>query len=208
MSRPKIDIADHYYGYLRPIEYAGKKGIQSTWLCLCTLCGQKKVMRWSAIKIANSCGCAKKTPKMDLSGIQFGYLRAIRYVGKKHWSCQCVCGREVNVLTSSLNSGNSRSCGCRGNKPRSKPREFKAWRALLRRCNSHKDISYHNYGERGIRVCERWQKSFKNFVEDVGRAPSLAHSIDRYPNPDGHYEPGNVRWATAQEQGRNRSKRQ
>lgn len=56
----------------------------------------------------------------------------------------------------------------------------------------------------GITVCERWRDSFENFLADMGERPSKAHSIDRFPNRDGNYEPGNCRWATAIEQSRNR----
>jgi len=64
--------------------------------------------------------------------------------------------------------------------------------------------SFRNWGGRGIRVCDAWRDSFEAFLRDVGPRPSKAHSIDRYPNNDGHYEPGNVRWATPREQQSNK----
>jgi hypothetical protein len=76
------------------------------------------------------------------------------------------------------------------------------WRGIIRRCHNPSDPGYQHYGGRGIAVCDRWQQSFEAFLNDVSFRPSQGHSIDRINN-DGHYEPGNVRWATRQEQALN-----
>lgn len=81
--------------------------------------------------------------------------------------------------------------------------EYKAWGAMIQRCTNPKEKAYHRYGGRGIVVCERW-RSYENFLADVGRRPSTEHSLDRYPDFNGNYEPGNVRWATRDQQTANR----
>jgi hypothetical protein len=77
------------------------------------------------------------------------------------------------------------------------------WNGMINRCYSERNISYSNYGGRGIKVCGLWKNSFEEFYKDMGPRPSPKHSLDRI-NTYGNYEPGNCRWATSLEQGENR----
>lgn len=70
------------------------------------------------------------------------------------------------------------------------------------RCYNSKHESFPHYGGRGITVCERWRNSFVDFLADVGPRPP-GKTLDRWPDKNGNYEPGNVRWATPKQQGRN-----
>ena len=88
-------------------------------------------------------------------------------------------------------------------KPKSPP-ERANWRAMIYRCTNPKHVHFVDYGGRGIKVCDRWMQSFADFYADMGPRPSPRHSLDRFPDSRGNYEPGNVRWATWEEQTRNR----
>ena len=82
--------------------------------------------------------------------------------------------------------------------------EYQAWNGMKARCHNPNDKAFKWYGARGVIVCKKWRSSFAAFFADVGARPSRLHSIDRFPNPLGNYEPENCRWATDKQQNRNR----
>lgn len=158
----------------------------------------------------------------DLLGQRFGRLLVIkqletRYHSSINWLCLCQCGVKVTVPSARLVHDKTKSCGCYNLdliRERSTTHgetinntvttEFHIWAQMIARCQHPTHISYENYGGRGIKVCERWANSFENFLEDMGRRPSKQYSLDRFPNNDGNYGPGNCRWATRKQQAGNR----
>lgn len=123
------------------------------------------------------------------------------------WLCQCDCGEEKVVFGPKLKDGRQKSCGCwRADHPGglihglAKTPEHRSYMYARTRCNNPNTKSYKYYGGRGIQF--RFA-SFEEFLAELGPKPSPRHSVDRINN-NGHYEKGNVRWATAAEQNANK----
>lgn len=83
--------------------------------------------------------------------------------------------------------------------------DYGVWRGALDRCFNSNSYKYHTHGARGITMFDPWRNSFEAFIDYMGPRPEPRHlySLDRYPNNNGNYEPGNVRWATAEQQANN-----
>lgn len=119
--------------------------------------------------------------------------------------CKCECGLEKLVIRNSLKNGSNSMCRICSNKTHdmTKTKVYTTWVDMKRRCFNKKTSRYHDYGGRGITVCDRWKHSFENFFEDMGERPE-GLTLDRKDNDKNYYK-DNCRWATQKEQANNRS---
>ena len=156
-------------------------------------------------------------PKNNLVGQKFGRLTVIEDSGKLNkngdvlWTCTCLCGAEKRAVAFNLRLGITRSCGCLQKESRFRhgfnrrgkaSRLYIIWMNIRSRCLNRKSPSYRYYGERGISICEVWQRSFlafKSWALSHGYQMNLC--IDRINNK-GNYEPSNCQWITPSENSR------
>lgn len=130
---------------------------------------------------------------------------------------ECFCGCIKQIMAIDVLRGHTKNCGCRRlekiverNKTikresltqYKKMPEYAVWASMKYRCNNPSNEAYKNYGGRGIKVCPEWNKSFADFIADMGSRPSDKHTLDRVNNDDG-YNPDNCRWTDRTTQARN-----
>jgi len=147
--------------------------------------------------------------KLDLLKKRFGQLEVISLAGSDSfghslWRCKCDCGNEKVVMGDHLRRGLTGSCGCySGMRTHGmyKSPEYYAYEHAKARCQNPSAQHYESYGGRGIKFLF---ESFEDFFRCVGTRP-VGLSLDRIDN-NGHYEPGNLRWATRKEQLYNKRK--
>lgn len=152
----------------------------------------------------------------DLTGQKFNRLTALSFVGKDasnnaRWLFRCDCGAQTEARGSEVVRGSVASCGClvrdatraaNVSHDMAKTKVYKVWIAMRRRCTNPADVTYADYGGRGIIVCGRWLDSFENFFADMGEPPA-GLSLDRIDN-NGDYSPDNCRWSDDVAQHRNK----
>jgi len=151
--------------------------------------------------------------RLNLVGKRFNKLKVIKYAGtfkgRTYWICKCDCGNYKKVRGSHLTTNNTQSCGCimsENNKTHglSNTHLYSVWADMKDRRNNKNSPAYHNYGGRGISVCNEWKKSFEAFYNfALNNGFKIGIEIDRIDN-DGNYEPSNVRFTTRKQNTRNR----
>ena len=148
----------------------------------------------------------------DLTGKKFNRLTVLGFAGRQgknyYWECQCDCGNIRQVQAQGLRRGSTKSCGCYNREIITKhgldgDKLYHVFNSMRNRCYSVNNKSYHNYGGRGITICDEWlndPSSFFKWSLENGYSDDL--TIDRKDNNKG-YSPEHCQWTTEIEQHNN-----
>lgn len=219
-KKVKQDLTGQTFGLLTVEEWTDVKNSpirgRGCWKTICQ-CGNTVYATTSDLTHGRIIRC-KNCNYKDLKGQVFGRLSVIELVGandkgQKLWLCECECGNTVIVLGYSLTRGDTKSCGCLYKEKLAAgmglkhgyvgTRVYKEWQGMIARTTNPNQTGYHNYGGRGITVCEEWKKpepfiewSLKNGYDDT-------LTLDRI-DVNGNYEPDNCRWIPLKDQHSNK----
>lgn len=166
----------------------------------------------------------------DLTGLKFNSLTVIasgpvNYDGRGYkvytWLVQCDCGNQSICNGSQVKNGHVKRCmKCRNKlisetrtlhgharKSDGKSPEYSSWLHAKSRCAGNRGTPRKYYLDAGVKMSPEWKNSFRAFIGAIGPMPAhdAGYSLDRWPNPQGNYEPGNVRWATKEQQSNNKA---
>lgn len=158
---------------------------------------------------------------VDLTGYVGKFLTVLGYAGRpknaSEWFCRCVCGKICKKPVTKVRNPVNASCGCKAREissiahkthgescfngnDRIRTPEYRAYLSAKARCTPTAHC-HRRYFDRGIRFLF---DSYAEFLAEVGRRPGPDYTLDR-ENNDGHYEKGNVRWATKSQQQQNKT---
>lgn len=124
----------------------------------------------------------KRKSPYELVGQKFGKLIVIEVLPtyrsgknlKRRVKCKCDCGGEIDTRPELLYSGRSKSCGCISKQRLEEGRNkhgyhlhplYKKWTGIKQRCYNPNSVEYHNYGGKGVRMCEEWLDNPAKFIE-------------------------------------------
>jgi hypothetical protein len=188
----------------------------------CPDCGNKFEHNISDITSGRKRNCGCKWSLKPLGDVVNGIivLKDLGVInGRRNALFQCsLCTNTFSAIVERIKAGKTRMhCGCYVKPVKEKPIKeakpeivkwtnhplYSTWMGIRKRCYNPNHHNYRNYGERGIKMCDRWFNSFLSFVDDMGDKPTPSHTIDRIDN-DGMYEPSNCKWSTMKEQAANK----
>lgn len=150
---------------------------------------------------------AKKDDFEPTVGETYGYIKVVfgpfSTNGARHWVCECKCGKQIaRDLEGLRNAVRTKKGGCL---PCSKKSDrvidrptYAAYYQLRDKCTNPKSEQFKNYGAAGLKLCERWQNSFEEFLKDVGVRPGPGYVLAR-KNDDPVFSAENTKWMTRAE---------